>query len=215
MSKIIFSNNEFVLQLDGSIYWPSKKCLILCDLHLEKSSYFAKLGSFLPPYDSYETLKRLQNSLNNLDVRKIILLGDIFHDKEGLKRLNSRLQTYLENLCKKFKVIWLAGNHDGSIRPKFAKFCYKYKLDNINFNHKSVKKCVNELSGHYHPKATINSFRIRISKPCFLISEKKIILPAYGSFTGGIGSKSEIFKDVINDKYKTFILLNKNIVEVN
>ena len=47
------------------------------------------------------------------------------------------------------------------------------------------------------------------------ISEKKIILPAYGSFTGGIDSKSEIFKDVINDKYKTFILLNKNIVEVN
>ena len=66
---------------------------------------------------------------------------------------------------------------------------------------------------HLPPKNI--SFRIRISKPCFLISEKKIILPAYGSFTGGIDSKSEIFKDVINDKYKTFILLNKNIVEVN
>ena len=213
--KIFFSNNEFILQLDGSVYWPSKKSLILCDLHLEKSSYFAKLGSFLPPYDSFETLKRLENSLNNLDVKKIILLGDIFHDKNGLNRLNKKLKIYLENLCKRFEVIWLAGNHDGLIRPKSAKYCYKYKLDNINFNHKSIKKCINEFSGHYHPKAIINPFRIKISKPCFLISENKIILPAYGTFTGGIDSRSEIFKNVFNDKYKTFILLNKNIVEIN
>ena len=214
MNKINFANNVFILQLDGSVYWPDKKCLILCDLHLEKSSFFAKLGDFLPPYDSFETLRKLKFSLTNLNVDRIVLLGDIFHDKEGINRLNKELQDYLESLCKSYEVIWLAGNHDGLIRPKFAKYCYKYKLDNIIFNHKSHKNTINEISGHYHPKTTLRLFKRKVSKPCFLISKEKIILPAYGSFTGGIDAESQIFKEVINDKYKKYILLNKNIVEI-
>ena len=79
MTNINFSVVSLKLDNSGILFWPEKKIAVASDLHLEKSSYFAKLGSFLPPYDSYETLKRLQNSLNNLDVRKIILLGDIFN----------------------------------------------------------------------------------------------------------------------------------------
>ena len=214
MSKIIFANKEFILQKDGSVYWPDKKSLILGDLHLEKSSYFAKLGNFLPPYDSFETLNKLEKSLNKLNVNKIILLGDIFHDKEGIKRLNKKLLKYLDYICKKFDVIWLVGNHDGIDRPKDAKFCKKYKIDNINFNHKSSKNTMNELSGHYHPKATLKLFKTKISKPCFLIGKSKIILPAYGSFTGGIDSQDEIFKKIFENKYKTYLFLNKKLVKV-
>ena len=59
MIEINFDNNKFLLLSDGSIYWPKKKILILGDLHLEKSSFFAKFGNFLP-YDSCETLSRLK-----------------------------------------------------------------------------------------------------------------------------------------------------------
>ena len=100
--KINFANNSFLLLPDGSIYWPTKKTLILGDLHLEKSSFLARLGNFLPPYDSFETLYKLNKTLSNLDVNKVILLGDIFHDKDGIKRINNKLHHYLENLCAKY-----------------------------------------------------------------------------------------------------------------
>ena len=57
--KINFANSFFLLLPDGSIYWPTNKTLILGDLHLEKSSFLARLGNFLPPYDSFETLYKL------------------------------------------------------------------------------------------------------------------------------------------------------------
>ena len=214
MTKVNFANNILKLQLDGSIYWPSIKTLILCDLHLEKSSFFAKLGDFLPPYDSTETLSRLDITSNKHDVKKIILLGDIFHDEDGIKRLSNKLKNYLHYLCKKYKVIWLAGNHDGTYKPKNAIFCYKYKIKNINFNHKSLQESANEMSGHYHPKATIKVFKTKISKPCFLVSKNRLILPAYGSFTGGIDSKSNIFKNIFKDQFKTYMLLNKSIIQI-
>ncbi|MBF95632.1 MAG: hypothetical protein CFH34_00055 [Alphaproteobacteria bacterium MarineAlpha9_Bin4] len=213
-NKILFANKELFLQFDGSIYWPEKKSLILGDLHLEKSSYFAKLGNFLPPYDSIETISRLELTLRALEVKKIILLGDIFHDKEGINRLSKKLRLYLNNLCRSFEVIWLVGNHDGHIRPKQARYLSEYQIDNISFNHRSLKNNDYELSGHYHPKATIKLFKIKISKPCFLVGESKIILPAYGAFTGGIDAKDKIFKNIFNNKYKTYVLLNEKILKV-
>ena len=181
MIKIKFANKSLFLLSDGSIYWPTKKTLILGDLHLEKSSFFAALGDFLPPYDSFETLSKLQTTLKALDVLKVILLGDIFHDKNGIKRLEN-LSDYLDLLCKKYNVIWIAGNHDGFLTPKNTEFYLKYKIDNINFVHKSQFTGEYELSGHYHPKATFKFFNKKIFKPCFLVGKSKIILPAYGVY---------------------------------
>ena len=70
------------------------------------------------------------------------------------------------------------------------------------------------MSGHYHPKATIKVFKTKISKPCFLVSKNRLILPAYGSFTGGIDSKSNIFKNIFKDQFKTYMLLNKSIIQI-
>ena len=214
-AEIEFAKNKFILQQDGSLYWPKKKSLILSDLHLEKSSFFAKVGDFLPPYDSKETLLKLNSKINEFDVKRIILLGDIFHDKEGILRLNYRLKKYIEELCQKYKIIWLTGNHDGDVRPHHVEFCSHYKIENINFNHKSSNFVKNEISGHFHPKVYINIFKTKIFKPCFLVGKSKLILPAYGSYTGGLDCKNEVFKDIFNDNYKVYVSLDKNFVIVN
>ena len=214
MIKIKFANKSLFLLSDGSIYWPTKKTLILGDLHLEKSSFFAALGDFLPPYDSFETLSKLQTTLKALDVLKVILLGDIFHDKNGIKRLENKLSDYLELLCKKYKVIWIAGNHDGFLTPKNTEFYLKYKVDNINFVHKSQSTGEYELSGHYHPKATLKFFNKKIFRPCFLVGKSKIILPAYGVFTGGIDSKDKIFRKVFDSNYDAYSSLKKKFIKI-
>ena len=213
--KINFANSFFLLLPDGSIYWPTNKTLILGDLHLEKSSFLARLGNFLPPYDSFETLYKLNKTLSNLDVNKVILLGDIFHDKDGIKRINNKLNDYLESLCNKYQVIWIVGNHDGNIKPKNANICVRYKINDINFVHKSEKNITNEFSGHYHPKATVKIFKKKISRPCFLVGKSKIILPAYGVFTGGIDSTNGVFKKVLEGNYEGYLTLKEKLIKIN
>ena len=91
---ISFNNNEFKLNYDGSIYWINESYLILGDLHLEKSTSFIDQGNFLPPYDTIATLKKLLTTIQTLGVKKIILVGDIFHDSKGYSRLNSNEKSY-------------------------------------------------------------------------------------------------------------------------
>ena len=117
-------------------------------------------------------------------------------------------------MCNAYEVIWLAGNHDGELKPDLAYYCNKYTLEGINFNHKAEIKIINEFSGHYHPKATVSLFKKKISRPCFLIGESKIILPAYGAYTGGIDSKNNIFKEIFKNEYKVYLLLNNTVVKV-
>jgi uncharacterized protein (TIGR00369 family) len=39
-----------------------------------------------------------------------------------------------------------------------------------------------EVSGHYHPKARLAGQ----ARPCFLVDDARVILPAYGTYTGGL-----------------------------
>ena len=43
-----------------------------------------------------------------------------------------------------------------------------------------------ELSGHFHPKLRISHRGRLVSRRCFVATERKLILPAFGSLTGGL-----------------------------
>jgi len=81
--KINFQNNQLELFADGALYWPDKSLLIVSDLHLEKASSFAaKRGVMLPPYDTQATLEMLATRITQLQPAKVISLGDSFHDED-------------------------------------------------------------------------------------------------------------------------------------
>ena len=210
--RVNFANQILILQNDGSIYWPVNKALILTDLHLEKGSFYAHQEiSNIPPYDSIDTINKLHSKLKTLSVKKIILLGDIFHDEHGLKRMPLDTKNKLNKICKNYEVIWIIGNHDGFESPKGSKVCFTYFLDGITFTHISSKKFSNEISGHYHPKVAFKVRGKKISKACFLISKKKIIMPSYGVYTGGMYAQSNIFKNVLESGFNTYVFSKKGV----
>jgi metallophosphoesterase superfamily enzyme len=54
-----------------------------------------------------------------------------------------------------------------------------------------------ELSGHFHPKLRVSLRGRRVSRRCFVATERKLILPAFGSLTGGLdASHPEIVRAV-------------------
>ena len=209
-----FRKNRLTLNSDGSIFWAKEKTLILGDLHLEKSTFFGPYGNYLPPYDSLETLLKLTNSINNNTVETIILLGDIFHDANGYSRLKNKERKIFDFICKKNKIIWILGNHDNGFAPDNVHSCRTYKMNNITFSHILTKGINFEISGHYHPKVSFFYRRQKITRPCFLYSKNKIILPSYGTYTGGLNIESKVYKKIFDKDYKAYALGNKNVISV-
>ncbi|HUP66823.1 MAG TPA: ligase-associated DNA damage response endonuclease PdeM, partial [Sphingomicrobium sp.] len=162
--------------------------LLVADLHLEKASWFARLGQFLPPYDSHATLSALAAVIDQTGASTLYCLGDSFHDRFGCDRLPADARALLTGLTARLDWVWIVGNHD----PGFADHCGGRIVDEIvtagiTLRHEAVRGDDRpEISGHYHPKLRVNVRGRRVSRRCFVQSASKLIMPAFGSLTGGL-----------------------------
>ena len=112
MVPLSFAGEEFLLTTGRALYWPRERALLVADLHLEKSSFFAKHGQLLPPYDSRETLERVALSIRETGARRVYTLGDNFHDSAGSERLEPHAAGMLAALTRAVEWVWITGNHD-------------------------------------------------------------------------------------------------------
>lgn len=178
------------LRLDpsGAVYWPDMRTLIVADLHLEKGSAFARRGVFLPPYDTSATLTRLNELCVNYRPEQIIALGDSFHDREGPSRLLPEDRALLDRLNARHAFVWIAGNHDGLNAPSLGGVAMEtYPLGPLTFRHDPRGTgAQGEISGHLHPCARIVWRGRSLRRRCFVSDGDRLILPAFGAFTGGL-----------------------------
>ena len=119
MVPFSFAGETFVASPEGALHWPARKALLVADLHLEKASWFARLGQFLPPYDSVATLTALSEVVRTADVQRLYCLGDSFHDRFGCDRLPEVARDLLKGMTGALDWTWILGNHD----PGFADHC--------------------------------------------------------------------------------------------
>jgi DNA ligase-associated metallophosphoesterase len=207
---INFANHELVLHHAGIIYWPKYKIGIVSDLHLEKGSHFAKRGFFLPPYDSQDTLERLLETCKSVAVSRLIILGDCFHDPKGYDRLPLPARQLFDQLLN-FDPVWIKGNHDGDFVPDNFAAYEVFEQENIIFRHQAIPGAINEISGHYHPKTNIIYKEMRIQRDCFVTDGKKLILPAFGAYTGGLAIDNPVIKNLLDSPVNAYILGEERI----
>jgi DNA ligase-associated metallophosphoesterase len=188
MVRFSFSGKELMALPQGALFWPARKALLVADLHLEKASWFARLGQMLPPYDSIATLADLTAIVAATGAKEIWCLGDSFHDRHGCDRLPARARALLTELTASTRWTWIVGNHD----PGFADHCggsivEEAEVDGLLLRHEAdPAEPRAELSGHFHPKLRINHRGRHVSRRCFIATERKLILPAFGALTGGL-----------------------------
>ena len=188
MVPFSFAGETFHATADGALYWPTRQALLVADLHLEKASWFARLGQFLPPYDSHATLEALAREVERTGARTLYCLGDSFHDRFGCDRLPASARELLTKLTSALDWVWIVGNHD----PCFADHCGgriedEVEVGGIILRHEAdPNEARPEMSGHFHPKLRLHLRGRQVSRRCFVISGRKIILPAFGSLTGGL-----------------------------
>ena len=190
MSARITVNDAAVLaDPTGAVFWPEQHLLVVADLHLEKGSSFARRGQFLPPYDTRATLDRLARVLQRYRPQRVACLGDSFHDGEAAGRLTGPDRDHLRRMVAAHDWNWIAGNHDpapptelgGAVMPELS-------LDGLLWRHRPANGSLaaGEVCGHFHPKAAVTTRGQRISSPCFVTDGRRMVMPAFGAFTGGL-----------------------------
>lgn len=188
MVPLSFAGEDMRLVQGRALYWPRERALLVADLHLEKASFFAARGQMLPPYDSRATLERLSLALRETGARRVIALGDNFHDNGGEARLEPHAAGMLAALTRATHWIWITGNHDDGIEARVGgDLAEELVIGGMVLRHKThAGEDRPELSGHFHPRLTVATRGRRIARPCAVMSERRMILPAFGALTGGM-----------------------------
>jgi DNA ligase-associated metallophosphoesterase len=180
------AGHRLMLDPAGALWWPEQKLLAVADLHLEKGSAGAQRGTLLPPWDTRATLDRLGLLLRRYNPRTILALGDSFHDQGGAGRLMPADAARLQSIAAAHNIVWLLGNHDPlppeGIPGQTAEW---WEIEGLVFRHEGGGAGV-EVCGHHHPKASITTRAQTITRPCFVAGPKRLMLPAFGAFTGGL-----------------------------
>lgn len=169
----------------GALWWPAQRLLIVSDLHIGKARRAARFGgALLPPYEVTETLSALDRVIALTRPAAVVCLGDSFDDRLAGADLPAQAIDWIARMMAGRRWIWIEGNHDPGPVAIGGEHLAELRVEKLVFRHIAVATddSSGEVSGHYHPKTRLagKSFR------CFLLGRDRLLLPAFGSFAGGL-----------------------------
>ncbi|MFQ6549183.1 ligase-associated DNA damage response endonuclease PdeM [Aestuariibius sp. 2305UL40-4] len=178
----------------GALWWPARRLLVVSDLHLGKSERVARRrGTMLPPYETPATLSRLAADIAATDPAAILCLGDSFDDREAADSLTTDDRNAIATLQQNRTWLWVEGNHDPGPLDGFGGTpLAEHREGPLAFRHIATD-ATPELSGHYHPKASVRGQ----SRPAFLYDDTRVVLPAYGAYTGGLACEAPVLQKIM------------------
>ena len=182
----------------GALHWPDERLLVVSDLHFGKSARLSAVGgAALPPYETRDTLLRLEADLETTGAERVICLGDSFDTAQVEGELPEADRVWIARLQAGRSWVWIEGNHDPGPVALGGAHLAELRIGGLLFRHIATHGAEGEVSGHYHPKARLKLRGRTLSRPCFLFDAVRLILPAYGAYTGGLRSDSAALCDLM------------------
>ncbi|MEO0672153.1 MAG: ligase-associated DNA damage response endonuclease PdeM [Pseudomonadota bacterium] len=185
----------------GALYWDAQDVLIVSDLHLEKGSARAHRGALLPPYDTRETLLNLAEVIEHFEPATVISLGDSFHDRNGYARMSDTDRQILAMLQDDRDWVWVTGNHDPELSDEAGGVVVdQMKIGPLTLRHEpQPARATHEIAGHLHPAAKLSMYGASLRRPCFVSNGLRLVMPAFGAFTGGLNVLDVAFEPLFGN----------------
>jgi hypothetical protein len=201
---------------NGALWQESDRLLIVADLHLEKGSAFARRGQLLPPYDTAVTLAALAAVILRYDPACVVALGDSFHDNDGARRLLAYDRAALAALQGGRDWIWIAGNHDDDLPEEIGgSRVAEMNLGDLTLRHEPrAGDAYGEIAGHLHPAARVSGRAGSVRRRCFVGDGRRLVMPAFGAYAGGLNVLDEAFHPLFSDGFDTFVLGSEAVYRV-
>lgn len=193
MHRITLGEQQLQLLPDRALYWPAHKAVVVADIHLGKGASFREQGLPLPQGGTQTDLDRLSRLIHDHQAEQLLVLGDLIHGGARQPEQNwiAQAQLWREQHAQ-LQLHWVIGNHDRA--P--AELARRWRAELIRegaqwsgvqlWHHPSEDLSQPSLGGHWHPVARIQpGARQRLRLPVFWLEQHRLVLPAFGSLTGG------------------------------
>ena len=186
IKTISIRSQEFDLHTSGVMYWKEQKMLLISDVHLGKITHFRKYGAAVPLNAVHGNFKLLNAVIERFDPGMICFLGDLFHSYKNKE------WEYFESwmLHMQRRCMLISGNHDilpDSLFEKIGMEVWPELVvgEFLLTHHPTERNPYFNISGHIHPAIRMRGqARQSMRLPCFFRSGERLIMPAFGEFTG-------------------------------
>ena len=209
-APIHLAGERLLLDPDGAVVWPSRRMLVVADLHFEKGSSAAGRGSLLPPWDTHATLDRLVGLVRRHHPEIVVALGDSFHDATASDRLTRGDAERVRAITAATRFVWVLGNHDPRPPQGLGGETHgEWALGPLKFRHEARGRADTvglELCGHHHPKAQVATRGTNVTRPCFVVDPHRVMLPALGAYTGGLDVRAPAIARLFPRGGRAFLL---------
>jgi DNA ligase-associated metallophosphoesterase len=203
----------FLPDLSGAVYAPELQCLLVADLHLEQGAALARRGIAVPPFDTSATLTSLEHLVSETAPRRLYLLGDSFHDDTGHAELAPDVVLRIRRITEKVETFWISGNHDpqpkhGLGGESMAEVVLAPSTG-LTLRHEPRRRLGKglEIAGHLHPGAGIAQRGHLVRAKCIIADERRMILPAFGAYTGALSVTSRAFHGLFETERANITML--------
>jgi hypothetical protein len=215
-SLIEVAGEPALLDMSGALYLPAHETLLVADLHFEKgSSFAARRGVMLPPYDTRETLDALKDVVARLDPRRVVALGDSFHDVGGPDRLGDEERATLQEVQAGREWVWVTGNHDRTLPETIGgTVVAEMTLGALMLRHEPVPGATAEVAGHLHPVGKVVMRGRGVRRRCFLTDGSRLIMPAFGAYAGGLNACDPAFKPLFAGGFTAHLIGTERIFAI-
>jgi DNA ligase-associated metallophosphoesterase len=185
------AGEEVALLAARALHWPRAATVFVADVHLGKAASFRAGGVAIPRGATAEDLARLSGLLDATRARRLVVLGDFLHAAAGrVAALDAAVRAWRARHAG-IEVLVVRGNHDAKAGDPPAEWhvdvvADPHPLAPFVLCHEPARPSTGyALCGHVHPGARIDGGAFSSARvPCFVLSGRHALLPAFGRLTG-------------------------------
>jgi uncharacterized protein len=196
------------------VFWPRRRMLFVADVHLGKPAAFRAAALPVPEATTHADLDRLSAAIHLVHADRLVVLGDLIHARSGQTERTIEAFAAWRSRHEDLRITLVLGNHDrrcGALpdawrleivedrrtEPPFVLCHWPDECDDGYV-----------IAGHVHPVVVLTGrARQKVRLPCFAVGPRRMILPAFGSFTGGATAPPAA-------KDRVFVVADDQVVEV-
>lgn len=187
--NIELAGETLALDHRRALVWPRHSALVIADTHFGKSAVFRREGIPLPEGSDLEDLALISRLLREHDATNLYILGDFVHGHLPGDHGFYRTFNHWRESHRGVGIHVVLGNHDRHLDPGLLRgieWHRRLELAPLALVHEPDPGGDSHyLAGHIHPVVRLSTRADSLRLPVFWRRERGLVLPSFGSLTGG------------------------------
>lgn len=192
---VTLAGEPVMLDSRRALYWPVGSVLVLADVHLGKGALLRSRDAAVPGGYTAADIEEIADLLDDYRPQRLVVCGDLMHppardDQAWLDALRGLRQRYADT---RFEIAQ-GKSGVGAKLPVDLDISVAERITAPPFVFLHEPESPAEgygIAGHWHPVTVLRGMGEALRQPVFWMRAGHAVLPAFGSFTGGMEVEPE------------------------